>query len=80
MSIVKLKDHMMKFTLMVAVVINCHFQDGETIRDQLSKWMPNNSTIFAADATAIILALNYYRHLGPVHHDVVDYSDSISCL
>ena len=26
------------------------------------------------------LALNYYQHMGPVHHDVVVYSDSMSCL
>ena len=26
------------------------------------------------------LALNYYRHMGPVHHDVIVYSDSMSCL
>ena len=38
------------------------------------------STIFAAEATAIILALNYYQHTGPVHHDVIVYSDSMSCL
>ena len=24
--------------------------------------------------------LNYYRHMGPFHHDVVVYSDSMSCL
>ena len=40
----------------------------------------NNSTIFAAEATAISLALNYYQHIRPVHHDVVVYSDSMSCL
>ena len=42
--------------------------------------LPDNSTIFAAEATAISLALNYYQHMGPVHHDVVVYSDSMSCL
>ena len=26
------------------------------------------------------LALNYYQHVDPVHHDVVVYSDSMSCL
>ena len=26
------------------------------------------------------LALNYYQHMDPVHHDVVVYSDSMSCL
>ena len=63
-----------------AAVINRHFQDGETTCRQLSKRLPDNSTIFTAEATAITLALNYYRHMGPVHHDVVDYSDSMSCL
>ena len=48
--------------------------------DQLSKRLPDNSTIFAAEATAIGLALNYYQHMGPVHKDVVVYSDSMSCL
>ena len=42
--------------------------------------MQSNPTIFAAEATAISLALSYYRHMGPVHHDVVIYSDSMSCL
>ena len=63
-----------------AAFINRHFQDGETTCRQLSKRLPDNSTIFAAEATAIILALHYYRHVGPVHHDVVVYSDSMSCL
>ena len=35
---------------------------------------------FAAEATAITPALNYHRHMGPVHHDVTVYSDSMSCL
>ena len=63
-----------------AVVINYHFQDGETTCRQLSKRLPDNSTIFAAEATAITLALNYCRHMAPVHHDVVVYSDSMSYL
>ena len=63
-----------------AVVINRHFQNGETTCRQLSKRLPDNSTIFAAEATAISLALNYYQHMDPVHHDVVVYSDSMSCL
>ena len=87
-SIVMLKDHMMKSTLTdlrltrvgAAAVINRHFQNGETTCRQLSKRLPNNSTIFAAEATAITLALNYYRHMDPVQHDVVIYSDSMSCL
>ena len=63
-----------------AAVINRHFQNGETTCRQLSKRLPDNSTIFAAEATAISLALNYYQHMGPVHRDVVVYSDSMSCL
>ena len=63
-----------------AAVINRHFQNGETTCRQLSKRLPDNSGIFAAEATAISLALNYYQHMGPVHHDVVVYSDSMSCL
>ena len=61
-------------------VINRHFQNGETTCPQLSKRLPDSSTIFAAEATAISLALNYYQDMGPVHHDVVVYSDSMSCL
>ena len=61
-------------------VINRHFQNGETTCRQLSRRLPDNNTIFAAEATAISLALNYYQHMGPVHHDVVVYSDSMSCL
>ena len=63
-----------------AAIINRHFQDGETTCPQLSKRLPDNSTIFAAEATAITLALNYYRHMGTVRHDTVVYSDSVSCL
>ena len=63
-----------------AAVINRHFQNGETTCRQLSKRLPDNSTIFAAEATAISLALNYHQHMGLVHHDVVVYSDSMSCF
>ena len=63
-----------------AAVINRHFQNGETTCRQRSKRSPDNSTIFAAEATAISLALNYYQHMDPVYHDVVVYSDSMSCL
>ena len=63
-----------------AAVINRHFQNGETTCRQVSKRLPDNSTIFAAEATAIRLALNYYQHMDPVHHDVIVYSDSMSCL
>ena len=57
-----------------AAVISRHFQNGETTCCQLSKRLPDNSTIFAAEAIAITLALNYYRYMGPVHHDIVVYS------
>ena len=63
-----------------AAVINRHFQNGETTCRHLTKRLPDNSTIFAAEATTITLALNYYQHMGPVHHDVIVYSDSMSCL
>ena len=63
-----------------AAVINRHFQNGETTCHQLSKRLPNNSTIFAAEAMAITLALDYYRYMDPVKQDVVVYSDSMSCL
>ena len=63
-----------------AAVINRHFQIGETTCRQLSKRLPDNSTIFAAEATAISLPLNYYQHMGQVHHDLVVYSDPMSCL
>ena len=63
-----------------AAVINRHFQNGETTCRQVSKRLPDNSTIFAAEAIAISLALNYYRHMGLVHHDAVIYSGSMSCL
>ena len=62
-----------------AAVINRHFQNGETTCRQLSKRLPNNSTIFTGEATAITLALDYYLYMDPVKHDVVVYSDSMSC-
>ena len=62
-----------------AAVINRHFQNCEIICRCLSKRLLDNSTIFAAEATAITLALDYYQHMEPVRHDVV-YSDSMSCL
>ena len=63
-----------------AAVVNRHFQNGETTCRQLSKRLPDNSTIFAAEATAITLALDYYRNMDPVQHDVVFYWDAMSCL
>ena len=44
------------------------------------KTLSDNSVILAAEAAAISLALNFYQHMDPVHHDVMIYSDSMSCL
>ena len=63
-----------------AAVINRHFQNGEITCYCLSKRLTDNSTIFAAEATAITLALDYYKHMEPVRRDVVVYSDSMLCL
>ena len=63
-----------------AAVFNHYFKNGEITCHCLSKRLPDNSTIFAAEATAITLALDYYQHMGSVRHDVVVYSDSMSCL
>ena len=40
-----------------AAVINRHFQNGETTCRHLSERLPDNSTIFAAEATAVSLTL-----------------------
>ena len=48
-----------------AAVINRHFLNGETTCRQLSKRLPDNSTIFPAEATAISLALNLLPTHGP---------------
>ena len=63
-----------------ATVIERHFQNGETTCRRLSRRIPDESTIYAADATAITLALDFYRVLGPVQHDAVVCSASMSCL
>ena len=56
---------------------NCEFcTPSGTVSRQLSKRLLDNGTIFAAEATARKLALDYYRHMDPVQHDVVVYSDS----
>ena len=88
MIFVRHKDHMMKSTLMAPKWTREWGQRRSSTAisrmvrqpDQLSKRLPDNSTILAAEATAISLALNYYQHMGPVHHDVVVYSDSMSCF
>ena len=63
-----------------AAVINFDLQIGKTTYHQLSKRLTDNSTIFAAGVTAITLALNCYRYIGPVHANVIIYSDSKPCL
>ena len=45
-----------------------------------SKGLQDKSTVFAAEATAITLALDYYWHMDPVQHDVIVYSDLMPCL
>ena len=63
MSFVKHNDHLMKSTLMAPKWTRewgQYIQNGEATCRQLSKRLPDNSTIFAAEATAISLALNYY--------------------
>ena len=42
--------------------------------DTCPKICQDTSTIFAAEATIITVALHYNRHMGPVHHDVLMYS------
>ena len=63
-----------------AAVINRHFRDGETTCRHLTKPLPDNSSTFAAEATSSTLTLNYYQYMGSVHHGVVVYSDSMTCL
>ena len=52
------------------------FRNGETTCCQLSKRV-DSITIFAAEATAITLALEHYPHMRPLRHDVVVYPDSM---
>ena len=40
------------------------------------KRLPGNNTIFAAEATAISLALNYYRYMGPVCLQAIEGKDT----
>ena len=58
-----------------AAVIKRLFRDGKTTRN-LSKRLPDGS----AEATAIMLSLDYYNTMPAMRHDVVIYSDSLSCL
>ena len=57
-----------------------YFQNGETTCCNLPTRLPDNSTLIAAGATAITMEVNYYWYMDPVHHDIVVYSDSTSCL
>ena len=74
MRITKHKDHMMKFTSMARKSMRAGQRRLSTAISrmvscrQLSKRLPDNSTIFAGQATAITLILSYYRHIGLVHH------------
>ena len=60
-----------------AAVINRHFQNGETTcrqqparqQQHLCSWGYSHQSGF-----------ELYQHMGPVHHDEVVYSDSMSCL
>ena len=49
-----------------AAVIKRRFRNGETTCRQLSKRLPDNSDIFAAEVTAITIALNYYRRKSSI--------------
>ena len=76
-SITMLKDHMIKSTLTdLRLTRAC----GATAA--ISRMVRRLAAICPKDSqtTAITLALNYYRHMDPVQHDVVIYSDSMSCL
>ena len=63
-----------------AAAVRRHFQNGETTERHFLKRLPDGSSIFAAEATAIEMALEYYSVMPAVGHDVVVYSDSMSCL
>ena len=63
-----------------AAAVRRHFRNGETTERHFLKRLPDGSSIFAAEATAIEMALEYYSVMPAVGHDVVVYSDSMSCL
>ena len=57
-----------------AAASNRHFQNVETPATTWPKDCQTTATslqLYAAEATVITLALNYYQHMGPVHHDVI---------
>ena len=60
------------------VVIYCHFQNGEKTCQHLIQILPENNTIFAVEAA--ITTLDCYRYVDLTLHDVVVYSDWMSCL
>ena len=51
-------------------VIKRLFQDGKTTRN-LSKRLPDGSSIFSAEANAIILALDYYKAMPAWRSDLL---------
>ena len=82
-SITMLNDHMMKSTLTDLRLMRQWGQQRSStaisrIMRQLAASCPKDSIIFAAEATAITLALKYYRHMDHVQHDAVVYSDPMS--
>ena len=78
-SIMEPKDHTMKSKVMAPKLTRewGQRQSSTTISEMVIQpaatcpKLLDNNTIFASEATAITLALNYYRYMGPVHHDVV---------
>ena len=49
----------------------------------ISRMVRQPAAIFPKDCQTLGLRLQpsvYYQHMGPVHHDVVVYSDSMSCF
>ena len=62
-----------------AAHIRRRFGDETIIRNR-TKRLPDNSSIFSAESIGITLALEYYSVMECVSHDVVIYSDSMSCL
>lgn len=63
-----------------AAIIKHRLSNGEIITRTRSKRLHDNSTVFSAEATAIMLALEYYATQPALNHDVIIYSDSMSCL
>ena len=62
-----------------AAHISRNLADETIFRDRTIR-LPDGSSIFSAESIGIILALEYYNVMERVSHDVVIYSDSMSCL